>query len=194
MRETHETRLLLRLRSQESKGSKNRLVFGLFVPFAAFCKMDRCLRPVAAAKSLQIRLKLFLAGRAAAALHEITCHAVQLGPPAFGFAGMPLDAQGLLDLIERGFDHLVPGITRQVRPSRPGECPARPRPPASLFAARFVDAVGIMLEVHPRVAEEYAVGSFMNQPSHRRIGQRMLLEDVLVARQLRPQCAIEAQQ
>jgi hypothetical protein len=47
---------------RKARGNQEPLVFGPFVSFVAFCKMDWRLHPIAAAKSLQIRLKRFLAG------------------------------------------------------------------------------------------------------------------------------------
>ncbi len=81
----------------------------------------------------------------------------------------------------------------KVRHHPSGECPARPGPPTPLFPARLVHPAGIVLEMDPRVADEHPVGSVPHEPDHRRIGKRPIRKDGLIAREVRPQGPVEAE-
>ena len=104
--------------------------------------------------------------------------------PRGGLPGDAVGGEGLGDLLRRGLDDAVAWISREIGAHDPGEVPAGPGAGAALGAARFAQAVGEMLVVHARVADEDAVGRGRDHPGQREVGQGMSGERGFVAAQI----------
>ena len=114
--------------------------------------------------------------------------------PEGGFAGVAVALELRGDLIEGGLDHAVAGIAGEVGADGAGEGPAGPGAPAAGFAAGFVHAAGVVLEVHAGVAEEDAVGGVADDPGQRGVGERPRLEHGLGAVEFGAEGAVEAEE
>ena len=84
-------------------------------------------------------------------------------------------------------------IAGQCRPDGPHDCPARPGAPAAQFAAGLIHTAGVVLKMHPRIAQEYRLGRMSDKPANRRVRQRPGLKDGLIALQLCTECPVQTE-
>jgi len=75
-----------------------------------------------------------------------------------------------------GLPDLVAGVLREFGAVAIAEGPAGPGAPAAPLPAGLVHAVGIVLKMHPWVAEEAAASVLGENPHEGAIGHGMLLE------------------
>lgn len=120
--------------------------------------------------------------------------AAEFRPPVLRFAAMAMLAQRGLDFRHCRFNDMMLGIGGQVWADGPREGPAGPGPPPPLITTRLVHAIGVMLEMHARIADKNARWRVGDQPRHRSIRQRMRAQDRFVARQFGSEGAIETKQ
>lgn len=85
------------------------------------------------------------------------------------------------------------GIGWKVGASLAGDCPAGPGSPFALLAAGLAEAVGVVLEVDARVADEGVAWCVFYYIEERQVGERVLGEDGFVAMQVGSPCSIEAE-
>ena len=78
--------------------------------------------------------------------------------PEFRLARVTMTAQGRINRIEGGLHHLMLRIVGQIGTHHARESPAGPGPPATLFTARLVHAVGVVLKMNPRIPEKNIAG------------------------------------
>src|SRR5690606_38154319 len=75
-----------------------------------------------------------------------------------------------------------------------GEGPAGPGAPFTLVAARFAEAVGVVLKVNARIADEDRARRVRHEPRHGGVGQGPGLQHGFVAAQVGAHRAVEAEQ
>ncbi len=114
--------------------------------------------------------------------------------PQLGFARQTMLTEGGLNFVQSGLDDNMPGGAWQIWSDGSRECPACPGPPAALLPPRLVHPIRVVLEVDPRIAEEYSVRRTRDQPRHRPVRQRMLTQHRLISTQFGAKRAIQTQQ
>lgn len=89
-------------------------------------------------------------------------------------------------------DHLMFWIGGPIRPQVAGKCPAGPGAGGALSAAGLVHSIGVVLEMHPRVADKNLRRRVREEPCHRRIGEGPGVEFGFIPAQVGTEGAIEA--
>ena len=69
-------------------------------------------------------------------------------------SGQPVQVQLIGDSRFAWLNESVPCVRRPFGMDRPSERPAGPRTPTTLLATGFIHPVGVVLEMHARVADE----------------------------------------
>ena len=113
--------------------------------------------------------------------------------PKCCLAGPAIGAELGRDDGRRGLGDGVFRVAGQVRKDGAGERPAGPGAPASGGGARAGEAVGVVLEVDARVADEGGGRGMAQQPDERGVGWQPVAQHGLVTAQVGPEGAVEAQ-
>lgn len=119
---------------------------------------------------------------------------LQHGRPESGFTAVAMALEGGVNLGVRGLDHDVLRVGGKFRAGDSRERPAGPGAPAALVAAGLIHAIGVVLEVHTGIAKEKIGGRGSDEPRHRSVGQRMSLDNRLVATEVGAERTIEAEE